>query len=825
MIEALAGRIEQIEIEEEMRNSFLDYAMSVIVSRALPDVRDGLKPVHRRIIYGMYEAALQHNKPHKKCARIVGDVMGKYHPHGDAAIYDTLVRMAQDFSYRYELVDGHGNFGSVDGDSAAAMRYTEARLSKISMELIRDIEQDTVDFGPNYDETLKEPLVMPARFPNLLVNGSAGIAVGMATNIPPHNIAEVIDATVHLIDQPEAEPSETMRIIKGPDFPTGGLIMGISGIKEAYETGRGKVLVRARAHTEQMPSGKMQIIVSELPYQVNKARLIEKIADLVREKKITGISDLRDESDRSGMRLVIELKRDSIPQVVLNNLYKHTSMQTTFGVNMLALVDGVPRVLGVGDALRHYIAHQKEVTVRRTRFELDKAEKRAHILEGLLIALANLDAVIKTIRSSKDVDEARNRLMEGFSLSAEQAQAILEMRLQKLTALESEKIEAEHKDLLERIAWLKAVLASDSMVMDLIKEDLLEIRKIYSDPRRTEIVPSEAEIELEDLIAEQEMLITITRSGYIKSTPLVTYRKQKRGGKGVAGMDLKDGDFIEHLFVTSNHHFILFFTNKGKVYRLKAHELPEGGRNSKGRAAVNVLPFEEGEKINTVIATKDFSEAENIIMATKKGTVKKTKFSLYNTSRREGIKAILLNDDDNLIGVRLSTGGDDVLLISKSGQAMRFNEKDVRSMGRTTHGVRGMRLGKSDEVINLDVISDDHADLFVISEKGIGKRTALDQYPVHHRGGKGVRTIKTTERTGLLVASRVVRPNQELMIISFGGTVIRVPVDGISRTGRSTQGVKVMGVRGNDRVSALARVTSVREDDSEDEIEEIEAES
>ena len=612
-LETLHGRIDQIEIAEEMRSSYLDYAMSVIVGRALPDVRDGLKPVHRRVLFGMHDSGMQPNRPHRKCARIVGDVMGNFHPHGDQAIYDTLVRMAQDFSIRYMLVDGHGNFGSVDGDSAAAMRYTECRLSKIAVEMLRDIEADTVDWVPNYDESREEPTVLPSRFPNLLVNGSSGIAVGMATNIPPHNLAEAVDATIALIDDPNLDCAGLMRYVKGPDFPTGGIIMGMAGIREAYETGRGRVIVRARAHSEPLKQGKAAIIVTELPYQVNKAQLIEKIADLVRDKKISEISDLRDESDRSGMRVVIELKREAIPKVVLNKLFKHTAMQSTFGVNTLALVDGVPRTLTLRDLLRHYIAHQKDVIVRRTRYELDKARKRAHILEGLLIAISNLDEVIRIVRSSEDAEAARIGLMERFKLSEEQAQAIVDLRLRNLTALERHKIEEEHRDLMERIAYLESILASEALVLGIIKEELLEIRNMYTDPRRTEIAPSENEIDIEDMIAVEEMVISLTKSGYVKRLPVSTYRIQNRGGIGVMGMDLKDGDYIEHLFITTTHHFILFFTSRGKVYRLKVHELPLGSRQSKGRAIVNLLPLAQDEEVKAVIATKDFTDARFLV--------------------------------------------------------------------------------------------------------------------------------------------------------------------------------------------------------------------
>ncbi|MDI6816465.1 MAG: DNA gyrase subunit A [Actinomycetota bacterium] len=805
MVDALTGRIETIEIEDEMRSSYIDYAMSVIVGRALPDVRDGLKPVHRRILYGMHEMGILPGKPYKKCARMVGDVMGKYHPHGDSAIYDTLVRMAQSFSMRYELIDGHGNFGSVDGDSPAAMRYTEARLSKLAVELLRDIDKKTVDFVPNYDETEQEPVVLPARYPNLLVNGSSGIAVGMATNIPPHNLNEVIDATIKLIDNPDSQPSDLMQIVKGPDFPTGGTIMGRAGIKDAYETGRGSIKVRGKAHMEQTKSNKTRIIISELPYQVNKARLTEKIAELVREKKISEISDLRDESDRSGMRLVVELKREAIPQVVLNKLYKHTQLETSFGVIMLALVEGIPRTLSLPQVLHHYIEHQKEIIVRRTRFELEKAEARAHILEGLLIALNNLDEVIKTIRQSKTVDEARKRLIANFNLSEIQAQAILDMRLQRLTALESQKIEMEYKELLEKIALLKRILASEQMVLDIIKEELTGVKERFGDERRTQIVSAAAELEIEDLIAEEDMVITITRSGYIKRLPVTTYRQQARGGKGVSGTNLKEGDFVEHLFVSSTHNFILFFSNKGKVYKLKVHELPTASRTARGHAIVNVLPFAQDEKIAAVISTKAFEEDQYLMMATKKGIVKKTPFKEYNTSRRDGILAISMREDDELIGVKITRGSDDIILVSRGGMSIRFNETDVRPMGRTATGVKGMTLSKDDEVLAVEVAKDE-ADFLIITENGFGKRTPMHNYPQQGRGGKGVKTLKETSARGKVSAAKMVQERHSLMIISTEGIVMRTPVKQISQMGRNTQGVKIMNTNENDTVSAVALI-------------------
>jgi DNA gyrase subunit A len=808
MLETLQGKIEQVEIGDEMRSSYLDYAMSVIVGRALPDVRDGLKPVHRRVLYGMHDAGMQPNRPYRKCARIVGDVMGKFHPHGDSAIYDTLVRLAQDFSTRYPLVDGHGNFGSVDGDSAAAMRYTECRLSKVATEVLRDIEAETVDWMPNYDESTEEPRVLPCRFPQLLVNGSSGIAVGMATNIPPHNMREAIDATIALIDDPTLDSAGLMRWIKGPDFPTGGTIMGLSGIKEAYETGRGRCVVRAKAHSEPLRQGKAAIIVTELPYQVNKAAMIEKMAELVREKKLSEISDLRDESDRSGMRIVIELKREAIPKVVLNKLYKHTAMQSTFGIINIALVDGVPRTLSLREMLRHYVAHQKDVIIRRTRHELEKARRRAHILEGLLIAISNLDEIIRIIRSSEDTEAAKMRLMERFKLSEEQSQAIVDLRLRNLTALERHKIEEEHRDLLERIEYLEGVLASEAKVYEIIKEELLEIKQMYGDDRRTDIAPSEDEIDIEDMIAVEEMVIAITKSGYIKRMPVSAYRTQNRGGVGVTGMDLKDGDYIEHLFITSTHHYILFITSRGKMYRLKVHELPLGSRQSKGRAIVNLLPLAQDEEVKAVIATKDFTDAEYLVFATRKGLIKKTAFRAYNTQLKTlGIIAIDVNDDDELVAVRHTNGDDYLMLISSEGKAIRFHEGDVRPTGRNTMGVTGMRLPKGHRVIGMVTARDD-ADLFCVTYNGFGKRTAISSYPTHKRGGLGVITIKDAPERGDLVAVASVRDNHEIMLISQDGTVIRIPVAGIRPMGRNTMGVRVMNLRGEDRVSSMARLVA-----------------
>jgi DNA gyrase subunit A len=809
-VDTLTGNIEPRGLREEMRSSYMEYAMSVIVGRALPDVRDGLKPVHRRVLYAMHEAGLQPTRPYRKCARVVGDVMGNYHPHGDSAIYDTLVRLAQDFAMRYPLVDGQGNFGSLDDDPPAAMRYTEARLAKLATELLRDIDADTVDFTPNYDQSRQEPLILPARFPNLLVNGSAGIAVGMATNIPPHNLSETIDAAVAFIDDPEIDVKGLMQYIKGPDFPTGATILGREGIKEAYETGRGRVVMRARAHIEPVRGGKEAIIVTELPFMVKKGgegNLIKKIAQLVHDKKISEISDLNDESDRNGMRLVIELKRGMIPKVVLNKLYKHTSLQDTFGVNMVALADGVPRTLNLREMIEHYVRHQKEVVTRRTKDELRRAERRAHLLEGLLIALGNIDAVVQLIRSSKDPEAAREGLVTKFELTVEQAQAILDMRLQRLTALEANKIKQEHKDLRERIKELRAILGDEQRLYDLIKEELLEIKQIYGDERRTEIAAAEGDLDLEDLIAEEQMVISITRSGYIKRLPLSTYRKQKRGGVGVIGMETKDDDYIEHLKICSTHDFLLFFTNFGKVYRLKVYELPEGARTAKGRALVNLLPLREGESVSAVIPTRDFGEHKYLVFGTKKGLIKKTDFSAYNTPiRADGIIAIKVRKGDELMAVRGTSGEDDIIMVSRSGYAARFNEARVRPMGRDTTGVRGMNVAeKGNQVLAMDVVKDD-TELLVVTENGFGKRTSVAEYPVKGRATKGVKTIQLTNRKGALAGALIVREHQDLVFISISGMVQRTSVRGISRMGRPTQGVKVMNVRSDDRVSAVAPV-------------------
>jgi DNA gyrase subunit A len=818
MLDTFSGNIRPHSIEDEIKDSFLSYAMSVIVSRALPDVRDGLKPVHRRVLYAMHDLGLQPNRPYRKSATVVGEVIGKYHPHGDSAVYDTLTRLAQSFSMRYPLVDGQGNFGSVDGDPPAAMRYTEARLTRMATEMLRDISSDTVNFVPNFDESQRQPEVLPARFPNLLVNGSDGIAVGMATKIPPHNLGEVIDATVALIDDPELDDEDVAKHIKGPDFPTGGVIVGLRGIRDAVTTGRGSVRVQARAHTEQIKGNRTQIVVTEIPYQVNKSYLLQKIAELVKERKLTDISDLRDESDRNGMRIVIELKREGVPKVVLNNLYKHTQMQQSFGVNLVALVGGVPKTLSYREVLTHYVAHQYDVVTRRTRHELERAKARAHILEGLLIALSNLDEVVATIRKSRSVETARNNLMKTFKLSERQAQAILDLRLQRLTALERQKVEQEHRDLREKIDYLESVLADDGKVYGIIKEELAELRAAYADERRTAITAEEGvDFEIEDLIAEEEMVISISNGGYLKSVPVNTFRKQGRGGIGVAGMELKEGDYIDHLFITTTHHYMLFFSNRGKVYRLKVHQLPRMGRTAKGRHIANLLPFAQGERIQTVIATKEFNEAEYLLFATKNGVVKKTNFLEYNTPlKSDGIIAINLAADDELISVRQVSEGADVVMVSRNGKAIRFKQTDARPMGRATAGVRGLTLGKDDVVLSMDVVSDDAADLFMITERGFGKRTALSQFRAQGRGGQGVIALKTDGERGKLKGVRVVRPGlHELVIVSNFGTTIRMDADSVSQQGRAAQGVRVMNLRSGDSVSALAKVAASRSADAD----------
>ena len=812
------GRIEPQDLTEELRSSYLDYAMSVIVGRALPDVRDGLKPVHRRVLFSMNEAGLQPTRPYSKCSRVVGDVLGKYHPHSPEATYDALVRMGQVFSLRHPLVDGQGNFGNLDGYPAAAMRYTECRLDKLAVELLRDIDSDTVDFVANYDGRQREPLVLPARFPNLLVNGSAGIAVGMATNIPPHNLGETVDAVIALIDNPDATLEDLMGHVKGPDFPTGGQIMGISGIREAYETGRGRVIMRAKVHSEELRGGKNALIVTEVPYQVKRDGddgLVRKIADLVTDKVIPEIADVNNHSDRTGTRITIELKRDAIPMVVLNKLYKHSPLQTTFGVNMVALVDGVPRTLGLLPIVKNYVDHQTDIIVRRTKYELREKEARLHILEGLLVAIENIDAVIELIRGSRDPDVARDGLMERFELTRIQAQAILDLRLQRLTALQTNEIKTEHADVVERIKWLRDILGDEAKVMGLIREELLEIKDRYGDERRTQITHSEDEIDIEDLIADQQMVIAITHSGYIKTLPLATYRQQKRGGVGVTGMDMKDDDYIEHLFVSSTHDYLLFFTNRGKVYRQKVYELPEAQRTAKGRALVNLLPLRPDERVQAVQATRDFKEGKYLVFATRNGQIKKTEFLAYNTPiKADGIIAIKVRDDDELVAVRRTSGDDDIIMVSRSGQAARFNEDQVRPMGRDTAGVKGMNVSRGDNcVLAMDVVRPD-TELLVVTENGYGKRTAIEEYPVKGRGSMGVKTIGLTEKKGGLAGALIVREHHDLVFISQNGMVQRTGVKGISKQGRPAQGVRVMNLREDDTVSAVALVMESAQDTS-----------
>ncbi len=808
------GKILPQDISSELRKSFIDYSMSVIVSRALPDVRDGLKPVHRRIIYTMMELGMTPDKPYKKSARIVGDVLGKFHPHGDTAVYDALVRLAQDFSTRYPLVDGHGNFGSVDGDAAAAMRYTESRMSHLALELVRDINKETVDFKPNYDESESEPTVLPSRFPNLLVNGSSGIAVGMATNMPPHNLTEVIDGVVMLIDQPDCTVADLMTVIKGPDFPTAGLILGRDGIRSAYETGHGSITMRSVHTIEEEKNGKMKIIVTELPYQVNKAKLIEKIAELARDKKIDGITDLRDESDRRGMRIVIELRRDVRPQVVLNNLYKHTPMQSTFGVNALALVGGQPKVLNLKQLLFYYVEHQKEVIMRRTQYDLRKAEARAHILEGLRIALDHLDEVIALIRASANAEMARNGLIERFALSEEQAQAILDMRLQRLTGLEREKIEQEYNELQRMIAEYRAILADESLVYGVVRKEILEIRDRYGDERRTRIVAAEGEFDEGDFIQEQDVVITISHSGYIKRAPSTTYRSQRRGGRGITAMGTKDEDFVEHLFITSSHNHLLIFTNRAKVYRLMAYEIPELGRTAKGVPIINLLNIEQGEKISAVIpVTKEDMVREDLYLftGTKQGIVKKSSLSHFANIRKGGIIALSLREDDELIAVRLTDGQQEIIIGTRMGMSIRFPESDVRVMGRQASGVKGISLDDDDVVIDMDVITEGTT-VLVVTEKGYGKRTTIDDYRVQSRGGKGVKTLNVTKKNGQVVGLKIVHEAEDLMIITNTGVAIRMHIDGISTYGRNTQGVKLINVGEEDLVSTVARLVATDED-------------
>lgn len=808
-----AQRILTKEIRHEMETSYLTYSMSVIVGRALPDVRDGLKPVQRRILYAMYESGNTADKPYRKSAKTVGDVLSKYHPHGDSAVYDTMVRMAQDFVLRYPLVDGQGNFGSIDGDPPAAMRYTEARLSKLAHEMLSDIEKNTVDFEDNYDNSEKEPTVLPSRFPNLLVNGSTGIAVGMATNIPPHNLGEVIDGIIQLIDQPDVSIDELNTIIKGPDFPTGALILGRDGIRKAYHTGKGSITLRARAQIETLQNGRNRIVVTELPYGVNKARLIERIAELHRDRKIEGITDLRDESDRTGLRIAIELRRDANPHVILNQLYKFTALQQSFGIIMLALVENRPRLLNLKQMLHYYVQHQLEVIVRRTQFDLDKALARAHILEGLLKALDIIDEVISTIRSSPTTDEARSRLMANFGFTEVQAQHILDMQLRRLTALEREKLQEEYDELQDRIAYYRAVLGSEKMQYDIIKQELTEIKKKYADPRRTRITADDGDIDIEDLIADEDVVVTISHTGYIKRVPVNTYRQQRRGGRGVQGAGTKEEDFIEHIFTTTTHHYMMFFTDQGRVYRIKCHEIPEASRQARGTAIVNLIPLLPGEKVNTVIPVKEGDqEVGYIFFATRSGWVKKTSVEEFQNVRSTGIIAIKLEEGDTLVGARLTRGNDEIILVSSAGNALRFHEDDVRPMGRDTRGVKGIALGPDEHVVGMDTVLPG-ADLLVVSETGVGKRTPLTEYPTYRRGAKGVITIQLVPgRHGRLVGVKVVTEGNDLMLVSEQGVLIRIPVEEVRRSGRNTQGVQLMNLDTNDRVSAVAQVVTRDED-------------
>lgn len=811
--QAAAANVLPAELSKEMRTSFLEYSMSVIVSRALPDVRDGLKPVHRRILYAMNESGITPKRPHAKSARTVGDVIGKYHPHGDYAVYDTMVRLAQPFSMRVPLVDGHGNFGSIDGDSAAAMRYTEARLDKPAMELLRDLDKETVDFQPNYDESLQEPVVLPSRFPNLLVNGSSGIAVGMATNIPPHNLGEAIDATCMMIDNPDCTVDDLMKVLPGPDFPTGGIIMGRKGIRDAYETGKGSLTIRSKCRIEEGKNGKHSIVVSEIPYQVNRTNLLKKIADLIRDKKLPEVSNVHDGADRHGIDIIIELKQNAIPQVVLNKLYKHTQLQVGFGCNMLALVNGVPRVLSLKEILHYYILHQEEVVERRTRYDLAKAEARAHILEGFVIALDNIGEVIQIIRSSNTDREAKDVLMERFKLSEKQSEAILEMKLRRLTGLEREKIEAELKELREKIDYYKRLLSDKDLVKQVIKEELTEIKEKYSSARITKITDEAKDLDVEDLIAEEEVAITVTKAGYVKRLPVATYRQQKRGGKGMQGVNLKEADFVEHLFISSTHAYLLFFSSRGRVYRLKAYEIPEASRHARGTAIVNVLPLEKGETIAAVIATKDFPEDEYLMFATSSGMVKKTSMKLYDRTRRDGLIAINLKENDTLISVQRVAEGEKVMMVSSAGKAIMWDESEVRAMGRDTMGVRGMTVNADARVLGME-IARPGTELLVITELGYGKRTPVEEYPSHHRGGQGVYTITMTAKKGLLSAMKIVEEDDEIMIITEEGVVVRTPVSGVSQLGRSTQGVHVMNVAGKDKVSAVATSTTAEKKSS-----------
>ena len=805
-------KVVPVSLEEEMKSSYIDYAMSVIVARALPDVRDGLKPVHRRVLFGMHELGVQYNKPYKKSARIVGEVLGKYHPHGDGAVYDSMVRMAQEWSLRNPLVDGQGNFGSVDGDSPAAMRYTEARLARIAEEMLRDLDKNTVGFGPNFDDSLQEPLVLPSYLPNLLVNGASGIAVGMATNIPPHNLGEIIDGLVMMIDNAKVKPEDLMKIIKAPDFPTGGIIYGYDGVKEAYLTGRGRVVIRAKANVETLKNDRENIVITELPYQVNKATLIEKIADLVREGKIDGISNIRDESDRDGMRVVIELKRDGQPAVILNNLFKHTSMQVTFGVIMLALVNGAPKVLTLQQMMEHFLVHRMDVLIRRTKFELDAAERRAHILEGYIIALDNIDEVIQTIKKSRDVETAKISLMKKFKLSEIQAKAILDMRLQRLTGLERKKIEDEYKETIKLINKLKAILGNEKLRKQIIKDELLALRERYADKRRTEIIRDYKEFSLEDTIAEEDVVVTISHAGFIKRFPVSGYRKQGRGGKGVTGAGTREEDFIEHMFVASTHHYIMFFTDKGKCYWLKVHEIPEGGRATKGRSILNLIEKDREEKITAFVTVKEFVDDKSIVMVTKQGTVKKTILSAYSNIRRGGILAINLSSGDSLVEAKLSDGNNDIIIGTSEGMAIRFKEKHVRDMGRTATGVRGINLAKKDYVIGMIVVRN-ATTLMVVTDKGFGKRSEIEDYRLTKRGGKGVITVKTSDKNGKMIAMKEVNDGDELVIITTGGMVLRQAVSELRVMGRNTQGVRLIRLNEGDEIADIARV--IPEDEEE----------
>ncbi|MCX7798218.1 MAG: DNA gyrase subunit A [Melioribacter sp.] len=804
-------KIIPVSLEEEMKSSYIDYAMSVIVARALPDVRDGLKPVHRRVLFGMHELGLTYNKPCKKSARIVGEVLGKYHPHGDSAVYETMVRMVQDFSLRYPLIDGQGNFGSIDGDSPAAMRYTEARLARIADEMLRDLDKNTVDFVPNFDDTLQEPSVLPSYLPNLLVNGSSGIAVGMATNIPPHNLNEVVDGLVAMIDNPKIKPEELMKYIKAPDFPTGGIIYGYEGVKEAYLTGRGRIILRARANIETLKNDRENIVITEIPYQVNKAALIEKIAELVREQKVDGIANIRDESDRDGLRIVIEMKRDGQPAVTLNQLFKHTQMQVTFGVIMLALVNGVPKILTLQQMMQHFLDHRMNVLIRRTKFDLDAAERRAHILEGYIIALDNIDEVVETIKKSRDVETAKNNLMRKFKLSEIQAKAILDMRLQRLTGLERKKIEDEYKETIKLIERLKGILESEKKRKQIIKDELLQLKEKYGDERRTEIIYDYKDFSLEDIIAEEDVVVTISHQGFIKRFPVSGYRRQARGGKGVTGVGTKEEDFIEHMFIASTHHYIMFFTDKGKCYWLKVHEIPEGGRAAKGRSILNLIEKDKEEKITAFVTVKEFTDDKYVVMVTEKGIIKKTVLSAYSNIRRGGINAINLMPGDRLIEAKLSDGNNDIIIGTKNGMAIRFNERDVREMGRTATGVRGIKLEKDDAVIGMIVVRN-ASTLLVVTEKGFGKRSPIDEYRLTKRGGKGVITVKTSDKNGKLIAMKEVNDGDELVIITTKGMVIRQAVSDIRVMGRNTQGVRLIKLNEDDEIADVARVIPEEEE-------------